>query len=283
MGTHSLNVHAPQQLRRWRLQGAMWLKQHLLLMPEAAALLILLIFHLGLGAPPMLALIGLGVAGYFGARVTLLLLGRRAFDAAAYRHAERLTDAALALHPVSPDALALRGSVALAQRQTQSACAYLERAVRICPDHAALLTLLSAAQREANCPNEAHATAVRALACDPTWVPAYVQQALASERLGSSSSDRETLLRTGLALPAAPADEAALRCALAALLFSEQRVAEAGLTLAAVPGLLPACTRAQRTALHATLGQLAAANGNPDAAQVHFAACAELDPQTYAA
>lgn len=283
MGSHSLKLHAPRQIRRTRPQGAAWLRRHLVLMPEAAALLMLVMLHLLLGAPPVLALIGLGVAGYFGARVTLLLLGRRAFAEAAYGRAERLTDVALALHPASPDGLALRGSLALAQGQADAACTYLERAVRGCPDHAALLTLLSAAQREANRPNEAHAAAVRALEFDPTWAPAYLQQALASERLGSAASEREATLRTGLALPAAPADEAALRCALAALLFSEQRVAESGLTLAAVTGLLPACTLSQRTALHAKLGQLAAANGNPEAAEAHFAVCAELDPQTYGA
>ena len=255
-----------------------WLGRQLLLVPEAVLLTALLCLHSVLGPSPLLALLGLGLTLYFGARMTLLSLGRRAVFEADYERAARLAHAAGLLYPASADVHALMGTIHLARGAAGPAAAALARAVALFPLQADLHTALSAALLEAGRPQEAQAAARAALALAPRAAAAYLHLAGAEEQLGAPIAQVEANLRTGLTLPASPADEAALRCALAALLLGQGRSAEAQLALAGTDNLLAACPAAQRAGLHFYLGELLRLGGDPEGARDHFRASEALDP-----
>ncbi|NTU85995.1 MAG: hypothetical protein HGA45_42825, partial [Chloroflexales bacterium] len=128
-------------------------------------------------------------------------------------------------------------------------------------------------------PLEAHAEATAALALNPRSAAARLHLAGAEENLGTAPEQIELHLRAGLALAATPADLAALRCALAALLIGRGRASEAQQALAGAEALLAACPAAQRAGLHFQLGDLLRLSGDHDRARDHFSASETLDPQ----
>jgi tetratricopeptide (TPR) repeat protein len=253
--------------------------RQLLLVPEAVVLLALLCLHAALGAPPLLALAGLLTTGYFLARAALLTLGRRALAAADYRRAARLTAAAIRLYPGSADAQALAGTIHLARGEAVLGVAAFRRAVACYPMQAELHTALSAALLDAGQAAEAREAARQARAADPRCAAAYLHLANAEEQLGASAGAVEALLRAGLALPAAPADAATLRCALAGHLLGQGRIGEARLALSGVEPLLAGCPAPQRAGLHCHLGELLQLAGDIEAARGHFRASEALDPE----
>jgi len=255
------------------------LGRQLLLVPEAALLLALLCLHFAMGSPPALALLGLTIAAGFGARMGMLRAARAALDAADYSQAERLTSAALAIYPYSADAQALLGTIRLAQGDAPSAAEALRKAVAYYPGQPALHAALGAALLEAGQPRAAMAEARAAIALDPACAQAYLHLAGADAALGAEPDALEAHLRAGLARHPQPADEAALRCALAEQLIALGRAAEASLALAGAEALLNSCPPAQRAGLHYHIGELLRLSGDEEGARRHLAASAGLDSQ----
>jgi tetratricopeptide (TPR) repeat protein len=255
-----------------------WLSRQLLLAPEAVLLLALLAIHGAIGASPVLAVLGLTCGLYFALRMALLRLSRGALEAARYRRAMRLARAAARLYPASADAQALLGAIHMARGEVGSALGALTRAVELFPLQADLHAALSAALLAMGRPGEARAAAQQALALNPRSAAAWLHLAGADEQLGAAPAQVERQLRAGLALPARPADEAALRCALTALLLAEGRAGAALPILGGVEPLLAACPVAQRAGLHFYLGELLRLLGEPEQAQGHFYASERLDP-----
>ncbi len=250
----------------------------LLLVPEAPLIVLLLAAYLALGAPPSL---GLGVAVLiisFIARCLALIGARASHQAARYREADTLSQIALALNPWSADALALRGSIVLALGRPAEAEALLQRALGLLPARADIQSARSVALLALGRPAEAAEAARRALALEPGYAPAQLHLAEAELALGAPALAVEDRLRTGLASQPAPEDEAALRCALGALLFSEQREAEALLTLRGAEALLPRCRASRQLELRVRLGELMIAQGQIERAREQFRSVAALDP-----
>jgi tetratricopeptide (TPR) repeat protein len=271
----SLNSRPPAA---WVAAPLTWISRQLLLVPEAVLLLALLCLHSALGAPPLLALLGIAITIYFAARTALIALGQRALAAADYGRAARLARAAIVMYPGSADAHALAGSIHLARGQSEQGVAAFRRAVACYPLQADLYTALSAALLDDGKPQAAREEARRALALEPRSAAAHLHLAGAEEQLGAPVARVEAVLRAGLAYAAPPADEATLRCALAALLVGAGRPAEAQLALAGTERLLASCPAPQRAGLHFHLGELLQASGYIDAARSHFSASERLDP-----
>jgi tetratricopeptide (TPR) repeat protein len=262
----------------WVATQLTWISRQLLLVPEAVLLLTLLCLHSVLGAPPLLAVLGIAITLYFALRTAFITLGQRALAGADYGRAARLAQAAIAMYPGSADAHALAGSVHLARGQSEQGVAAFRRAVACYPLQADLHTALSAALLDNGQPQEAREEARRALALEPRSAAAHLHLAGAEEQLGASKERVEAVLRAGLACEAPPADEATLRCALAALLAGAGRAAEAQLALAGTERLLASCPAPQRAGLHFHLGELLQASGYVEAARSHFSASERLDP-----
>lgn len=272
-------THAAEPLRAGLVAAWLaWLGRQLLLVPEAVLLAALLCLHGAFGSSPLLALLGLLITLFFGARMALLAMGRRAAAAADYERALRLAGAAELLYPASADVHALRGAIHLARGEVAAAAAALARAVALFPLQAELHAAMSAALLEDGHPQAARASAQAALALDPRLAAAYLHLAGAEELLGAAPEQVEARLRAGLDLSAPPADEAALRCALAALLIGQGRGAEAQLALAGAEGLLAASPASQRAGLHFYLGELLRLSGDLDGARGHFSASEAIDP-----
>ncbi len=255
-----------------------WLGRQLLLVPEAVLLAALLGLHTLRGPSLLLALLGLAVTSYFGARMALLALGRRALAAADYERAERLARLATLMHPASADALALRGAAALSRGDATTAVGAFARATTLFPAQAELHASLGAALLEDGRPQEARAAAQTALALNRRSAAAHLHLAAAEEQLAAAPEQVEALLRAGLALPAAPAEEGALRCALASLLLRQGRLSEARLALAGAESLLAACPAPQRAGLHYYLGELLRLSGDAEGARQHYNASESVDP-----
>lgn len=255
-----------------------WVSRQLLLVPEAVLLLAALCLHSVLGAPPLLALVGLLVTLYFVVRAALIALGRRALAAADYGRAARLAAAALRMYGGSADAQALAGAIHLARGEAQLGAAAFRRAVDCYPIQAELYTALSAALLDADRPAEAREVARHALSIDPRSAAALLHLAGAEDQLGAAPEAVEALLRAGLAFGAAPGEEAGLRCALAALLLRAGRGSEAQLLMVGVEPLLAACPAPQRAGIHFHLGELLRSSGDLETARTHFRASETLDP-----
>lgn len=274
-----MSSHNPEPVPApWLAAQLAVIGRQLLLVPEAVLLLAVICLHSAMGSPPALALLGLVIILCFVVRMSLLFAARRAVEKANYSRAEQLALIALWLYPYSADAHAIKGTVQLATGCPADAARALRRAVDCYPFQSSLYTALSAALLEDGQPEEAQLAARQALALDPANASAYLHLAGATELLGANTNDIERQLRLGLDQPAPPADEAALRCALAALLVRAGRPGEAQLVLSGAERLLERCPAPQRAGLHFYLGELLRLSGDNDAARTHFSASESLDP-----
>jgi tetratricopeptide (TPR) repeat protein len=250
----------------------------LLLVPEAALIAALLCMYWALGEPAPLGLaVTLLIIGFI-ARWLALEAARAALEAARFREADALASVALALYPWSADGLGLRGAIALASGRLEQAEITLRRALALMPDQPSFHAALSGALLGQGRPVEAAAAARAALALAPDAAIAYLYLAEAERACGAPPEAVEERLRAGLAVAAAPAAEAAIRCALGAHLLSEQRVAEATLTLHGAEALLPRCAPSRQAALRLRLGELLIEQGQIERAREQFRNVAELDP-----
>lgn len=262
-----------------RLGALAWAGRMLLLVPEAALLAAALCAYWSSGEPPLLGLLIVLLIVGFLARTAALHLARAAIEQGRRAEAGALCAVALALYPCSADALALQGLIALASGAPDVAEARLRRAIALLPSQPPFHALLGAALIDQGRPGEAAEAARLALKLDPRCAVAYLYLAEAERALGVDALLIEERLRAGLAEVAAPADEAALRVALAGHLLGEQRFAEATLTLHGAEALLPRCTVVRQAALRFRLGELLMAQGQVERAREHFRGGATLDPQ----
>ncbi len=257
---------------------SVWVGRQLLLVPESVLLLTLLCMHAMLGAPLLTALIGLGLIGCFVCRTTLMHLARQALKEANYARADRLSRLALALYPYSADAQGLRAALFMARGQTKAAEEALRRAIAYYPYQAVLYAALSGVLIEDNRPIEAQWAATHALVINPRCALAHLHLAQVAQQLNAAPAIIEQHLRNGLHGQAEPSEEAALRCALAALLLNQGRQSEAQFILVGAEALLARCPAPQRASLHYHLGELRRTIGDLDAARNHFSASETLDP-----
>jgi tetratricopeptide (TPR) repeat protein len=256
-----------------------WLGRMLLLVPEAALLVALVCAYLALREPPLLGiLIALLILGFM-IRIAALHLGRAALDQDRRMAASALITVALAFYPWSADALALQGVFALTGGLPKIAEARLRQAIGLLPGQALFHALLSAALLDLGQPSAAAEAARQSLALDHHCAVAYLYLAEAEQALGVAALLVEDRLRAGLVEVATPADEAAIRCALAAHLIAEQRIAEATLTLYGAEALIPRCSPSRQVALRFRLGELLIAQGQVERAHEHFRGVEALDPQ----
>lgn len=252
--------------------------RYALLVPEAPLLVLLLALHLIAGFPLMTALLGISAVLWFVARMSLLARSRYLIAIADYRRAERALRIALWLHPYSADVYTLLGMLSLARGRADEAINSLNQAARYFPLHSDLHAMLSGALLEDDDPEAAFSEARQAVDLDPQNASAYLHLASAEQVLGVAPDLAERHLRTGLERCNEAADEAALRCALAAMLINEGRLGEAQLALVGLPSLLESCPPAQRAGLHFHLGELFRQIGEQELARSHYQASESLDP-----
>ena len=261
----------------WRHEMAASMAQTLLLVPEALLITLLLCIYWASGEPPVVGLIVTLLIISFMTRLLALIVARESFNAARYREADILAQIAWALYPWSADTLALQGSIALAQGQAVSAELRLRQAIALLPDRASMHAALSSALLALGRAAEAATVARSALALDPHSPIIHLYLAEAERASGTPMLEVEDRLRAGLALASAPEDEAALRCALGALLLAEERTAEAMLTLRGAEALIPRCPTTRQLELRVRLGELMIAQGQIERAREQFRNVAALD------
>jgi tetratricopeptide (TPR) repeat protein len=252
--------------------------RYALLVPEAPLLVLLLALHLIAGYPPLTALLGVGAVLWFVTRMGLLARARHLIASADYARAERALRVALWLHPCSADTYTLLGMLSLARGHADGAISALQQAARYFPLHSNLHAMISGALLEDDDPEAAFSEARQAVDLDPQNASAYLHLASAEQALGVAPDLAERHLRTGLDRCNEAADEAALRCALAAMLIDEGRLGEAQLALVGMPSLLERCPPAQRAGLHFHLGELFRQIGEQELARSHYSASEHLDP-----
>ncbi|HWQ15068.1 MAG TPA: tetratricopeptide repeat protein [Roseiflexaceae bacterium] len=238
-----------------------------LLVPEAPLLLLLGGGSLALGGSPLLGALAPVLALSFSVRAVALFLARWLLLAARYRDADALARVALAIHPWSADALALRGVLALASGEPAEAERQLRRSARLLPGRAAVYAALSGALLELGRPTEAAAAARQALELNGGCAAAYLHLAEAEQHGGALPSAVEDWLRAGLAAAPDPETETTLRCALAWHLVGQGRGAEARLATAGVEATLPRCTKAHQSHLRVRLCELLVAQGQTERAR----------------
>jgi tetratricopeptide (TPR) repeat protein len=251
--------------------------QVVLLVPEALLIALLLCAYWPLGAPPLIGLAVTLLIISFITRLLALIAARHSFNMARYPEADLLAQIALALYPWSADALALQGAIALALGRAERAEVMLRQSIELLPGRANVYAAWSSALLALGRPIEAVEAARVALVLAPQSAIVYFYLAEAERAAGVASLEVEDRLRAGLALAGTPEDEAALRCALGALLIAEERSAEAMLTLRGAEALLPRCRPVRQLELRVRLGELMIAQGQIERAREQFRSVAALD------
>jgi tetratricopeptide (TPR) repeat protein len=255
-----------------------WVGRALLLAPEAALLVVLLCLYFISGQPALVALlIALLIVGFI-VRMAALHLARAALEHGRLGRAGALLQVALVLYPWSADALALEGILAFSSGAPGRAEARLRQAIALLPGQPAFHAALSGVLLDLGRPAEAAQAARAALALDQRCAVAHLHLAEAERACGAAAEVIEERLRAGLAAASCPVAEATLRCALAAHLLAEQRIAEATLTLHGAEALLPRCPLPSQAALCLHLGEILIAQGQIERAREYFRDIEALDP-----
>lgn len=261
----------------WRRDMLASIAPALLLVPEALLIIVLLCIYWASGEPPLIGLVVTLLIISFMTRLLALIVARESLNAARYREADALAQIAWALYPWSADALALRGTIALAQGQAGVAELRLRQAIGLLPGRASMYAALSSALLALGRAGESVEAARVALALEPQNPIIHLHLAEAERAFGIPTLEVEDRLRAGLALAGAPQDEAALRCALGALLLAEERTAEAMLTLRGAEALIPRCPTTRQLELRVRLGELMISQGQIERAREQFRSVAALD------
>lgn len=257
---------APQKGSR---ANAASLKQYVLLAPEGAAIAVLLGLYTVTGAPTAIALLTGLVLVSLLVRFAALMMARHALDSYEYREAELYLGLAMALFPWSPDALALRGALLMAQGEADEAEQHLRRAVALAPRQPSYALALSNTLLEQGRADEAGAVAAMALDLDATSGAPYLVLAEAARAADATPDRVEAYLREGLTVATQPDIQAALQCALAATLMEQRRLAEASLALHGGEALLAECSPGRQSELRLYLAEILTALGHPEQAKEH--------------
>ncbi|GAB4118217.1 MAG: hypothetical protein Fur005_22850 [Roseiflexaceae bacterium] len=203
-------------------------------------------------------------------RIGALYVAQSALAAARYREAASLAHLAYLMYPWSADALAMRGAIALTTGSLSEAVALLKRAIHYMPDLASTHAALSGALLALGRADSARLAAEDALILDSQCATAYLLLAEAEQVSGVAPLDVEDTLRAGLAVARRPEDEAALRCALAALLIGMGRQAESSLVLSGIERVLSLCSPASQNRLRMRYGELLIAQGQIERAREYL-------------
>ncbi|MBC8161175.1 MAG: hypothetical protein H7Z42_08140 [Roseiflexaceae bacterium] len=246
-----------------------WLGRCLLIVPEAALLVVLLAVYPALGMPLTLALIVVLLITVFTIRTLALQIAQLAIAAGRLDDAKALLWLAQVLYPYSADTLALQGTLLMAEGALEQAEQALRSAVRLLPTQPSFHVALSSALIELGRPVEAARSAKQALMLAPEFAQAYLCLAEAERASGTTNAGTEKLLRIGLGFTKRAEEQVALQCALAAYLLSERRIAEAALVLRGVEAILPGCPAPRRAALHSMLGELRVSQGQTERVREH--------------
>jgi tetratricopeptide (TPR) repeat protein len=241
--------------------------QRLLLVPESALIVVLMLpVLLGeQGIWPGVALTLLTI--WLVARVAAMYQAQQALLAARHDEAALMAQIAHRMHPWSADALALRGVIAASRGSFSEALVLLRRSLLLAPESSAVYATISGVLLALGRPSAARLAAQTALALDPHCTVAYLYLADSQRHEGASMLEVEDTLRAGLAVARRAEDEAALGCALAAVLMAEGRGAEASLVLAGMERLLAACPPSAQGRLRLRYGELLIAQGQVDRAR----------------
>lgn len=238
-----------------------------------------LLLYAALGSPQFLAILTAALIIAFATRAMALFLAKQASRSGHTTQALALLRVALAIYPWSADALALLGALALAHGHPDEAEKHLRRAIRLLPAQPSFYAALSGALIELERPHEAAQAASEALRLDPQLAQARLYLAEAMRLCGAPAEQVEAQIRSGIASATAPELAAALQCALAASLISQQRLAEASLTLHTAEGLLPKCSTLSQAEIGYILGELLASLGESERARSYFQGVERLAPQ----
>lgn len=255
-----------------------WFGRWLLLIPEAALLIVMLALYLALDNAPIVGLAATGLVVLFLIRTLALHLGRIAIEAGHYRDANALLRVAMWLYPWSADAQALRGVFELACGDASAAEISLKRAIEFMPGQAGFYTALSSAQLDLGRPQEALRSAQQALRINEHDAQPYLYLAEAEQACGATDQVVEEWLREGLTLAQQPELAAALQCALAGHLLNTRRFAEASLMLNAAEALVMRCATLRQAELRYHLGALFIAQGQAERGREHFQGVEKIDP-----
>ena len=253
------------------------IKHHLLLVPEAPVLFVLLMIAWAYDFPPMIGGLATLVVTFFVVRLFCLASAAQELGQARYEQADRLARTALRLHPWSSDALALRANTQLLQGNDEVAETLLRDAVRFAPEraanHASLATVLLA--RGDYAAGREHAT--RALRLD-AGSPYAVQQLAWLALHREQDPQRARRIVNTIDLSAHPAAVGAPLLVLRGeAQIMEGDVDEARATVGAVEAALPHCPRPQQAELCFNLGRLHTLLGDDGGA--HFRRSVRLDPR----
>lgn len=246
------------------------LGSYALLVPEAVLIVVVTGIAFLSTAVSILGILGLILMAMLIVRIMALYLGRRAFVRGQLQEADTLSRMALLLHPFSADALALRGSIELADGNIDKGLEYLERSAQLLMPTAVTLAALSGAYLLQGRFSEAHSKAQAALALDTSCVAAYLCLAEIQQQRGDSPYEIEDTLREALKVAHTANEDATARCALAAHLINEQRQAEARLMLSGIEPLIEDCSVAVRNRMRLRYGELLIAQGRSEHAQAYL-------------
>lgn len=128
----------PKQAQGWDR-----LRQQLLLVPEAAVLVAVLLLGWAFSFPPLLSILALITMLVFGIRIGLLTWAERQLGRGAYEQADKLARAALRINPWSSDALVLQAQGHTHQGDDEGAEQLLRRAVSLYPSDQMLRSALA--------------------------------------------------------------------------------------------------------------------------------------------
>ncbi len=252
------------------------IRHQLLLIPEAPALLALLLVGWAWSFPPAIGALAAFIVTIFVLRLLLLSSAAQQLERAAYSQADRLTRAALRIYPWSADALALRAHGLFLQGEDAAAEALLRRAVRLAPDsdviHSALAGVLLARGEWPG--GRAHAAYAAKLAAGSpyaarhlAWLALHVEgDPIAAQHILSTIPMEE--LPAPLAAP--------LLGLLAEAQLARGATHLARLTLPAIEAALSACPIPQQAELCYQLGRLRTLLGEDG--RPYFRRSVELDP-----
>lgn len=259
----------PAALNGWAYR-LLPLGRQLLLVPEAVLIAGFVAIGLVVGGSPLIGTLIVLLTIWLVVRVGAMYIAQGTVAAARYPEAERIARFAGFLHPWSADALALRGVVALMMGAQEEAVWLLRRSIALFPNAAATHAVLSGALLGLGRGAAARLAAQHALELDPGFAIAFLYLAEAERLDGASALEVEDTLRAGLAIAQRADDHAALRCALAALLLSENRAAEGSLALGGLDRLIEQCSPAVQARLRLRYGELLLAHGQIDRAREYL-------------
>ncbi len=106
-----------------------------LLVPEAGILIGFLLILWAFNSPALISFLAVVTAFVFGVRLGLMALAEQQLSQGAYTRANRLTSAALRIHPWSTDALLLHAQALAHQGQDAAALETLRRAAKVDPEN----------------------------------------------------------------------------------------------------------------------------------------------------